>query len=861
MILPLQWAKEFANIPFYPANSSAETKAKNANEEIISLREITEKLTMSGTKVETAENMAEEISNVLIGEVLSLVPHPDSDHMFVTTIDVGQVAKGEEAIQIVTGAQNLKIGDWVPVAMHKSTLPGGKNILKGQLRGVDSNGMLCGMSELGLTINDFPYCEENGIMVITDDIKTAKNVYLGMAVTEALGLDDTVLDLEVTPNRPDCLSIRALGRECAATFGVPFIDHTPSVKAGNGDVNNMLEVKIENPELCYRYCGAVVENVRVKPSPMWLRERLRACGVRPINNIVDITNYVMLEYGQPMHCFDYKYVNGGKITVRLAKENESIVTLDKTERKLTSDMLIIADEKEPIAVAGVMGGEFSGTYDDTTTIVFESAMFNGPSVRTTARALGMRTEASGKYEKGLSATNCMPAIERALELVQMLDAGDVVNGIIDNYPCTDERLRTLWDGKRRLPLDIVMINKLLGTKLTADDAKAYLAPLDFTFDGEDVIIPALRGDVMRTCDLAEEIARYIGYNKMPSTLMQGTADARPTPRQSFSEKMLNTLCGYGFYEVETFSFYSPKCFDLINLPADDSRRNAVLISNPLGEDTSIMRTTALPSVLSVIGTNYAARASEAAIFEQAAEYIPSTFDAEKAGLNFDNYNALTAKLVELGKTPNDLLPTENQKIITAAYGANWDYRAMKGIVERLTETAHIAPSRLRTIRNTGGNTWHPGRTADILCRNGAEEVLLATIGEIHPKVCANYGIKTRVVAADINLDALFACRVAQANYKPLPKTPASTRDLALVADVACPAGEIVACIQKAAGKMLESISLFDIYTGDKIAEGTKSLAYSLVFRAPDRTLTDTEVDVCIEKILKNLSNINVAIRS
>ncbi|MFI3168380.1 MAG: phenylalanine--tRNA ligase subunit beta [Faecalibacterium sp.] len=859
MLLPLEWAKEFANIPFYPAGSKAEADAKAAGEATITLRDICEGLTMSGTKIETFESTADEIDNVLIGEVLSIVPHPDSDHMVITTIDVGQVAKGEEAIQIVTGAGNLTVGDWVPVAMHKSTLPGGISIKKGKLRGVESCGMLVGMGEINLTTHDFPDCIEDGILVLTEEMKAAKNVFLGMRATEALGLDDTVLDLEITPNRPDCLSIRNLGREVAATFGVDFIDHTPAVSAGHGDVNDLLSVEILNADLCYRYCGAVVENVRVKPSPAWLRERLRNCGVRPINNIVDITNYVMLEYGQPMHCFDYKYLNGGKVIVRNAAEGETIVTLDGIERVLTPNMLVIADEKAPVAVAGVMGGEFSGTYDDTTTIVFESAMFNGPSVRTTAKALGMRTEASGKYEKGLSAANCMPAILRALELIQLLDAGDVVNGIVDNYPCADEKLRTLWDGKRRMPLNVGMINKLLGTSLSVAEAQSYLAPLDFKFDGDDVMIPALRGDVNRTCDLAEEIARYIGYNKMPSTLMQGTADARPTERQTFQEKILNTLCGYGLYEVETFSFYSPKCFDLINLPADDSRRTPVVISNPLGEDTSIMRTTALPSVLSVIATNYAARTPEAAIFEQAAEYLPSSYDASDA--DFGDYDALSAKLAAEGKTTDVLLPTENQKIIAAAYGANWDYLGMKGAVERLIATAHIAPSRLRVIRNESGNTWHPGRTADILCRNGAEEVCLATVGEIHPKVCANYGIKTRVVAADIDLDALYACRVSQASYTPLPKTPATTRDLALVSTASVPAAEIAARITKAAGKLLESVSLFDIYTGDKIAAGTKSLAYNLVFRAADRTLTDVEVDAAIEKVLKSLGEIEVTIRS
>ncbi|MCI2046361.1 MAG: phenylalanine--tRNA ligase subunit beta [Faecalibacterium sp.] len=860
MLLPLQWAKEFADFPFYPKNSKAEAEAKAAGK-ALTLRDVTEGLTMSGSKVETWASEADQIQNVLVGEVLSIVPHPDSDHMVITQIDVGQVKKGEAPIQIVTGAANLKVGDWVPVAMHNSYLPGGVHITKGKLRGVESDGMLCGMGELGLTVHDFPQCIENGIMVFDDEIKAYRNMYLGQPLTEALGLDDTVLDFEITPNRPDCQGVRALGRECAATFKVPFVDHVPEVKPGHGDVNAMLKVDIENPDLCYRYCGAVVENVRVKPSPMWLRQRLRNCGVRPINNLVDITNYVMLEYGQPMHCFDYKYVNGHHITVRNARPGEKIVTLDKEERALQPQMLVIADDKAPIAVAGVMGGEFSGTYEDTTTIVFESAMFNGPSVRTTARDLGLHTEAAGKYSKGLAAANCVPALQRALELVQMLDAGDVVNGIIDNYPCRDESLRTLWADQRRIPLDVAWVNKLLGTALTKEQIVSYLLPLDFKMDGDDVIVPPLRGDMYRNCDIAEEVARYIGYNKMPSTLMKGTAQARPTERQTFDQKILNTLCGYGLYECETFSFYSPKCFDQIELAADDPRRKAVIISNPLGEDTSIMRTTALPSILSVAATNFAARTPEAAVFEQATEYIPSPLEHEVPDNDFNDYPVLVKKLAAEGKTPSDLLPTENQKILCAAYGGDWDYLAMKGVVEKLIATARIAESRLRVVRNESGHTWHPGRTADILCRAGSEEVLLATVGEIHPKVAANYGIKARVVAADISLDGLYRCRAAEATYMPLPKTPATTRDLALVAENAIPSAELVACIRKGAGRILESVSLFDIYTGERIGAGKKSLAYSLVFRAPDRTLTDTEVDAAVQKVLKALGEIGVTIRS
>jgi phenylalanyl-tRNA synthetase beta chain len=853
MLMPIQWAKEFADFPFYPAGSAAEAAAKAAGKPCLTLRDVTESLTMSGSKVETWESEADEIQNVIVGEVKELTRHPDSDHMFITQIDVGK----PNLIQIVTGAQNLKVGDWVPVAMHKSLLPGGKKITKGKLRGVESDGMLCGMLELGLTKHDFPQCIEDGIMVFDDEIKNYRGMKLGMPIVEALGLDDTVIDFEITPNRPDCLSIRNLGRECAATFHVPYCAHAPAVKPGHGSIAQKLRVDIENPDLCYRYCGAVVENVRVKPSPLWMRQRLRNCGVRPINNIVDITNYVMLEYGQPMHCFDYKYVNGSHILVRNAKPGESIVTLDGNERKLQPQMLVIADEKGPIAVAGVMGGEYSGTYADTHTIVFESAMFNGPSVRTTARDLGLRTEASGKYEKGLCAANCMPALQRALELVQLLDAGDVVDGIIDNYPCRDESLRTLWAGKRRIPLRPETINRLLGTHLTRGQMVDYLTPLDFRMDGDDILIPPLRGDMERDCDVAEEIARYVGYNKIPATLMHGGCAARFTERQNFDEKMVNALAGFGLYECETFSFYSPKDLDKINLPANDPLRDAVRISNPLGEDTSIMRTTALPSLLGVIATNYAARAADCAVFEHATEYRTNPAAAGVDDKEFNDYAALAAKLAGQGKTPSDLLPIEHQKLVLAAYGPAWDYLAAKGVCERLFADAGIPCETLEVRRNTQGTTYHPGRAA-ALYYNGVQ---LAEVGEIHPKVAANYGVKERIVAANIDLDALFAQRAVAVQYNPLPKHPATSRDLALVTDAAVPAADLASAIRRGAGKNLETLALFDIYTGERIGAGKKSLAYTLTFRAADRTLTDTEVDASIEKVLKNLAEIGVTLRS
>lgn len=792
MKMPLGWAKEFAKFECTP-------------------HEYAERMTMSGSKVETYECEADQIKNVVVGKILSIVPHPDSDHMVVCQVDVGQ----DEPVQIVTGAGNLKVGDLVPAALHKSLLPGGKEIRKGKLRGVESNGMLCSLSELGLTKHDFPNAIEDGIMVLDEEWPT------GTPIVRALGLDDVSVDFEITPNRPDCLSVRGLGRETAATFGVPFMDHVPEVKPGHGDVTDFLKVDIENADLCYRYVGAVVENVRVKPSPRWMRERLRLCGVRPINNLVDITNYVMLEYGQPMHCFDYKYVNGGHITVRNARPGEEIETLDGVDRVLSEEMLVIADEKGPIAVAGVMGGEFSGVYDDTTTIVFESAMFNGPSVRTTAKKLGMRTEASGRYEKGLDPNGCLRCLQRALELVQLLDAGDVVNGVVDVWTQKRE--------ERRVLLRPEMVNKLLGTNLDKQQMIDILLPLGFVMDGDDVIVPSDRWDVERDCDIAEEVARYVGYNKMPSTIMTGVASARPTERQTFREKMLNTLVGYGLYEVETFSFFSRKSFDAINLPQNDPLRKAVVISNPLGEDTSIMRTTALPSVMDVVARNYNARAAECAVFEDATVYLPHGGPDE--------------------------LPDEVESVVLAAYGQEYDYLALKGMVEKLLETAGVKDVRYE--RNAAGTTYHPGRCADIYL--GDEK--LGVIGELHPTVLGNYGVKPRVVAAELNMDVLFAHRGGTALFQPLPKHPATARDLALVADLSMPAAQIAQCIEKAAGKLLESLTLFDVYTGEHMAQGKKSLAYNLVLRAPDRTLTDEETENIVQKVLKSLAEIQVVLRS
>lgn len=566
MNLSMKWLKEFVDIDIKP-------------------RDFSEAMTISGSKVEGYEIEGSEISNVVVGKILSIVPHQDSDHLVICQVDIGE----SEPIQIVTGASNLTVGDLVPAALNNSTLPGGIKIKKGKLRGVESNGMLCSLGELGLTLHDFPYAIEDGIFVLQEDCQP------GQPICEAIGLDDIKVEFEITSNRPDCFSVIGLAREAAATFDKPLTLHTPVVKAGNGSCKDMLDVKIEEPSLCSVYSARIVENVRVKPSPRWMRERLRAMGVRPINNIVDITNYVMLEYGQPMHAFDLRFIEDKKIRVRRAKDGETITTLDGVDRTLTHDNLVIADSKKPVAIAGVMGGEYSGIMDDTTTIVFESACFDGSSVRTTARDQGMRTDASSRYEKGLDPNNCLPALERACELVELLDAGDVLDDVIIDDHSSHEQ--------RRIPLETEWTNRFLNIQLTAEEMKAILKKIDCQFDGDTILIPTFRPDLEHKADIAEEIARFYGYNRIPSTPLRGDAQGKYTPRQKFEDKISNTMLALGLSEIMTYSFLSPKAYDKIGMPKQDRLRNSVTISNPLGEDTSIMRTTALPSMLDTLARN------------------------------------------------------------------------------------------------------------------------------------------------------------------------------------------------------------------------------------------------------------------
>ena len=536
-------------------------------------------MTMSGSKVEVATEEGSEIKNVVVGKLLSVVPHENSDHLVVCQVDVGQ----EQPIQIVTGAPNVKAGDIVPVALCGAELPNGVKIKKGKLRGVESNGMLCSLGELGLTVHDFPYAIADGIFLIQEDCQ------IGQDIHEAIGLNDTSVEFEITSNRPDCLSVTGLAREAAATYHVPLNLKKPTFQGIDGNIQDALQVEIQNKEKCPRYAAGIVKNVKIAPSPRWMRERLRASGVRPINNLVDITNYVMLEYGQPMHAFDLRYVKDGKIVVRNAAEGETITTLDGVTRTLSPEMLVIADTEKPIAVAGVMGGEYSGIMEDTNTVVFESAYFEPVQVRRTAKKLGMRTDASARYEKGLDPEGCLRTLERAFELVELLGAGEPVRTHIDlNY---NEKQRN------RIPFDPEWINKFLGTDISREEMCDTMKMLEIEVDGDTCISPSFRIDLERPADLAEEVARIYGYNNIPSTVIKGVANASLTPKQKFRRTLENATVAVGCYGILTYSFISPKYFDKIALPADSSLRKTVVISNPLGEDTSVMRTTTLPSML------------------------------------------------------------------------------------------------------------------------------------------------------------------------------------------------------------------------------------------------------------------------
>ena len=790
MKLPMSWLSEFVDM------------------DGISNQEYDAKMTMSGSKVEEVVYLGREFKNVVTGKILSNVPHPDSDHLVICQVDVGK----DEPIQIVTGAPNAIVGSVVPVALHKSTLPGGIKITKGKLRGVPSNGMMCSFEELGLTLNDTPYGDPEGLLLMPEGTP------VGVDIRTVVGLDEYVAEFEITSNRPDCMSVIGLARETAATFDRELKLHTPVVKGCGGDINEHLSITNEAPDLCPRYTARLVKNIKIEPSPAWMRERLHAAGVRPINNIVDITNYVMLEYSQPMHAFDYACLKDQKIVIRRPAAGESIETLDGQMHELDENMVCIADGSRPTAVAGVMGGYDSEITDSTNMVVFESANFHGATVRVTAKKLGMRTEASGRFEKGLDPRMTVDAVNRACELVEMLGAGEVVDGIIDVDTTSAEN--------KRLPFEPEKINALLGIDLTAEEQIAYLNKLGFKVENGEVIVPHFRTDISRMCDVAEEVARLYGYDNIPTTLFGGEAVLGAlTPEQVFEKKIGEIARTCGFDEAFNFSFGNPKMYDDIALPADSIKRKSIQILNPLGTEFSVMRTTSLPSMLESLMHNLNHRNETASLYELYKVYLP--------------------KLNDDGTVNPEQLPDEPHVLTLGSYG-RLSFFEFKGVIEKILEGCRIADISFEPV--TDNPSYHPGRCARIL----SGETEIGVFGTIHPLVAKKYGTGAEILAAELNVDLMFANVAPENVYHPLPKYPASTRDIAVLCDDVIPVAHMQKAIEKAVGTILESVSLFDVYRGKNIPEGKKSVAYSLKLRRSDRTLTDSECDEAMNKAISTL---------
>ena len=763
-------------------------------------------MTLAGQKVETTERMDAEIKNVVVGKVLSMKKHENSDHMWVCMVDCGI----GEPVQIVTGAQNVHEGDLVPVAQHNSYLPGGIHITKGKLRGVESCGMLCSYKELGLTEHDCPEAYADGIWILNNE-----GCKVGEDMNVVIGNDDSIVEFEITNNRPDCYSLIGLARETAAAFNVPMKHHEPVVKGGaEGNLCDLLDVDVQADDLCPRYTARMVRNVKIAPSPKWMRQRLRSAGIRPINNIVDITNYVMVEYGQPMHAFDYRYVKGGKIVVRRAGADKTLTTLDGSVRVLQPDMLVIADETKPVGLAGVMGGENSEIVADTVDVVFESANFLGSSIRKTALALGMRTDASAKFEKDIDPMLTVPAVNRACELVELLGAGEVMDGMIDVLNYVPQPVTVKLEPER--------INALLGTNISEADMIEYLHREEVPVVDGMIQVPSWRPDLRVMADIAEEVARYYGYNNIETTLMRGaTTMGGYSDEQKVENAAGAAARALGYSEIITYSFVSPSSFDAIRIPADSPLRKTVKLVNPLGEDTSIMRTVILPSMLDILSRNFAFKNKGVKLYEIGKIYLP--VEGEK-------------------------LPNEPKRMIFGTYGEHENFFTLKGEVDALLEQLNVHPATY--VADTKNPSYHPGRCADIMI-DGKK---LGVIGQIHPLVAEGYGISGEVYVAELDFTGLQSALAPERIFHSLPKFPTVSRDLALVCDEAMTVGMLEACIKKAGGKLLRSIQLFDIYRGPGIAPGKKSVAFSLELRADDRTLTDEDTTGVTNAVLEKLKN-------
>lgn len=788
-------------------------------------QEFRDAMTLSGTKVENFTAFDKNLDKIVVGQIESVEKHPDADKLVICQVNVGS-----ETVQIVTGAPNIPVGSSgqkVPVVLDGGRVAGGHDggalpedgikIKKGKLRGVESFGMMCAIEELGSSREFYPDAPENGIYILGDDAQ------VGEDAVHYLGLDDTVFEYEITNNRVDCYSIIGIAREAAATFRKPF---TPPVvtETGNAeDINDYVKVDVEATDLCSRYTARLVKNIKLAPSPKWMQRRLASAGIRPINNIVDITNYVMEEYGQPMHAYDYDTLAGGKIVVRRAKDGEKFMTLDGQERTLDSDMLMICDGEKAVGLAGIMGGENSKITDDVKTMLFEAATFDGTNIRKATKRLGLRTDASGKFEKGLDPENALAAMNRACQLIEELGAGEIVGGVVDVYPNKKERVRVPFEPER--------INALLGTNVSVEEMLGYFKMLELDYDEakQELIIPTFRQDLLRTADIAEEVARFFGYANIPTTLPHGASTMGKISFKQRVEDVAGEIAQFcGFSQAMTYSFESPKVFDKLKLAADAEERKTVVISNPLGEDFSIMRTLPLNGMLNSLATNYNRRNKDVKLYELAKVYVP---------------------------VEGEDLPDERVQFTLGFYG-DGDFFTMKGVVEEFLEKIGMS-ARPEYDPEAGKTFLHPGRQAEILYK----DTVIGYLGEVHPDVADTYGLGERTYIAVLDLPEILSFASFDRKYEGIAKFPAVTRDISMVMPKTVLVGEVEKIIEKRGGKLLEKYNLFDIYEGAQIKEGFKSVAYTISFRAKDRTLEDKDIQPIMEKILGDLSGMGIELRS
>ena len=788
----------------------------------VTAQQYTDAMTLSGTKVEGFERLDADLDKIVIGQIDKIEKHPDADKLIICQVDIG-----EKTIQIVTGAPNVKEGDKVPVVLDGGRVagghdgkktPGGIKIKKGKLRGIESDGMMCSIEELGSTRDMYPEAPEYGIYIFPED------AVVGESAIKALGLDDVVFEYEITSNRVDCYSVIGIAREVAATFGKKFVPPVVKETGNDENANDYVTVEVADKDLCPRYCARVVKNIKIAPSPKWMQRRLASNGIRPINNIVDITNYVMEEYGQPMHAYDYDTLAGHKIVVRRAENGEKFTTLDGQERTMDDSVLMICDGEKAVGIAGIMGGENSMITDNVKTMMFEAACFDGTNIRLSAKKIGLRTDASGKFEKGLDPNNAQAAINRACQLIEELGAGEVVGGMADVYSKRKEPVRVKFEPER--------INALLGTNLSSEQMLDYLANVELAYDEEsnEIIAPTFRHDIFRTADIAEEVARFYGYDNIPTTLPKGEATTGKLQFHHRVENVAKDIAEFcGFSQGMNYSFESPKVFDKLLIPEDSVLRQAIRISNPLGDDFSIMRTTSLNGMLSSLGYNYSHRNKDVRLYELANIYLPKAL-------------------------PLTELPDERMQFTLGMYGSG-DFFVMKGVVEEFLEKAgmHKIP---QYDPNAGQPSLHPGRQANILY----DGEVIGVLGEVHPQVLDNYGIGEKAYVAVLDMPKIVEKASFDRKYEGIPKFPAVTRDLSMVVPKHVLAGEIEEMIVQRGGKHLESFKLFDIYEGTQIKEGYKSMAYSVVFRAKDKTMEEAEITTVMKKILNGLESMGIELR-